>query len=182
MADAILARQITEQVTRLRQRQTAPLILELDLTEGIGEGPVTDPLTAIMSRRRARLPDVIEGLRRAREDDRVRALVARVGGGRIGLARMQELREAISEFRESGKLTVAWSETFGEFTHGNVPYYLATAFDRIYLQPSGSVGLTGEPRYLGVVPCQSPMNAMSTIEAPRVAITTTCTERPRSGA
>jgi len=143
MADVKLARQLTEPVTRLRQRQTAPLILELDLTEGIGEGPVTDPLTALMSRRRARLPDVIEGLRRAREDDRVRALVAKVGGGRIGLARMQELREAVSEFRESGKLTVAWSETFGEFTQGNVPYYLATAFDRIYLQPSGSVGLTG---------------------------------------
>jgi protease-4 len=143
MADVKLARQLTEPVTRLRQRQTAPLILELDLTDGIGEGPVTDPLSAIMSRRRARLPDVIEGLRRAGEDDRVRALVVKVGGGRIGLARMQELREAVSEFRESGKLTVAWSETFGEFTQGNVPYYLATAFDRIYLQPSGSVGLTG---------------------------------------
>src|SRR6516162_2947664 len=143
MADVKLARQLTEQVTRLRQHQTAPLILELDLTDGIGEGPVTDPLSAILSRRRVRLPDVIEGLRRAGEDDRVRALVVKVGGGRIGLARMQELREAVSEFRESGKLTVAWSETFGEFTHGNVPYYLATAFDRIYLQPSGSVGLTG---------------------------------------
>jgi len=143
MADVKLARQLTEPVTRLRQRQTAPLILELDLTDGIGEGPVTDPLSAIMSRRRVRLPDVIEGLRRAGTDDRVRALVVKVGGGRIGLARMQELREAVSEFRESGKLTVAWSETFGEFTHGNVPYYLATAFDRIYLQPSGSVGLTG---------------------------------------
>ena len=143
MADVKLARQLTEPVTRLRQRQTAPLILELDLTDGIGEGPVTDPLSAIMSRRRVRLPDVIEGLRRARTDDRVRALVVKVGGGRIGLARMQELREAVSAFRESGKLTVAWSETFGEFTHGNVPYYLATAFDRIYLQPSGSVGLTG---------------------------------------
>jgi protease-4 len=141
MADAKLARQLTEQVTRLRQ--TAPLILELDLTDGIGEGPVSDPLSAIMSRRRARLQDIIEGLRRARDDDRVRALVVKVGGGRIGLARMQELREAVGAFRESGKLTVAWSETFGEFTHGNVPYYLATAFDRIYLQPSGSVGLTG---------------------------------------
>jgi protease-4 len=141
MADAKLARQLTEQVTRLRQ--TAPLILELDLTDGIGEGPVSDPLSAIMSRRRARLQDIIEGLRRAREDDRVRALVVKVGGGRIGLARMQELREAVGAFRESGKLAVAWSETFGEFTHGNVPYYLATAFDRIYLQPSGSVGLTG---------------------------------------
>jgi protease-4 len=82
-------------------------------------------------------------LRRARTDDRVRALVAKVGGARIGLARMQEIREAVSRFRESGKLTVAWAETFGEFTGGNVPYYLATAFDRIYLQPSGSVGITG---------------------------------------
>src|SRR6266496_3868135 len=143
MADAILARQITEQVTRLRQRQTAPLILELDLTDGIGEGPVGDPLSAILSRRKARMQDIVDGLRRAGRDDRVRALVVKVGGGRIGLARMQELREAVGVFRESGKLAVAWSETFGEFTHGNVPYYLATAFDRIYLQPSGSVGLTG---------------------------------------
>ena len=143
MADVQLARQITEQVSRLRQRQTAPLILELDLTDGIGEGPVTDPLSAIMSRRKMRLADIIEGLRRARHDDRVRALVVKVGGGRIGLARMQEIRAAVTGFRESGKLTVAWAETFGEFTHGNVPYYLATAFDRIYLQPSGSLGLTG---------------------------------------
>src|SRR5690349_18631311 len=143
MADAILPRQLTEQVTRLRQRQTAPLILELDLTDGIGEGPIADPLSAIMSRRKPRMQDILDGLRRARRDDRVRALVVKVGGGRIGLARMQELREAVGAFRESGKLAVAWSETFGEFTHGNVPYYLATAFDRIYLQPSGSVGLTG---------------------------------------
>src|SRR6266699_4409912 len=143
MADANLARQLTEQVSRLRQRQTGPLILELDLTDGIAEGPVTDPLSAFMSRRKTRMQDVIDGLRRARQDDRVRALVVKVGGGRIGLARMQEIRAAVAAFRESGKLTVAWSETFGEFTHGNVPYYLATAFDRIYLQPSGSVGLTG---------------------------------------
>jgi protease IV len=140
MADAKLAWQ---QVSRLRQRQTAPLILELDLTEGLPEGPITDPLAAFMARRKVRLPDVIEGLRRARDDDRVRALVVKVGGGRVGLARMQEIREAICGFRESGKLAVAWAETFGEFTQGNVPYYLATAFDRIYLQPSGAVGLTG---------------------------------------
>src|ERR1700722_6617325 len=143
MADVTLVLQLTEQVSRLRQRQTGPLILELDLTDGIGEGPVTDPVTAIMSRRKIRLPDIIEGLRRAHHDDRVRALVVKVGGARIGLARMQEIREAVSRFRESGKLTVAWAETFGEFTGGNVPYYLATAFDRIYLQPSGSVGITG---------------------------------------
>src|SRR5215471_8098806 len=143
MADVKLARQLTEPVTRLRQRQTAPLILELDLTDGIGEGPVTDPLSAILSRRRVRLPDVLEGLRRARRDDRVRALVVKVGGGRIGLARIQELRGAILDFRRSGKAAVAWAETFGEFTRGNLPYYLATAFDKIWLQPTGTLGLTG---------------------------------------
>src|SRR5579864_7243101 len=143
MADAKLAWPLAGQVTRLRQRQTAPLILELDLTDGIPEGPATDPVSAVMSVRKVRLPDLIAGLRRARADDRVRALVAKVGGSRIGLARMQEIREAVADFRASGKLSVAWAETFGEFTHGNLPYYLATAFDRIYLQPSGSVGLTG---------------------------------------
>ncbi len=62
---------------------------------------------------------------------------------RIGLAKVQELRDAVLEFRQSGKLAVAWSESFGDFVRGNVPYYLATGFDRIYLQPSGTLGLTG---------------------------------------
>ena len=143
MADAKLAWPLAGQVSRLRQRQTAPLILELDLTEGVPEGPATDPLTAITSRRKLRLPDLIEGLRRARDDDRVRMLVAKVGGHAIGLARIQEIREAVADFSRSGKPAVAWAETFGEFTGGNLPYYLATAFDRIWLQPSGTVGLTG---------------------------------------
>ena len=38
---------------------------------------------------------------------------------------------------------MAWADTFGEFTGGNGAYYLASAFDEIYLQPSGDVGLTG---------------------------------------
>ena len=143
MADAKFAWPVAEQMSRLRQRKTAPLILELDLTDGVPDAPVTDPLSAVLSMRKIKLPDLVEGLRRARHDDRVRALVVKVGGGRLGLARMQELREAVAGFRASGKLSVAWAETFGEFTHGNLPYYLATAFDRIYLQPSGALGLTG---------------------------------------
>ncbi len=134
---------LTDRITRFRQRRTAPLILELDLTEGIAEEPPSDPLTALTTMRRPRLADVLDGLRRARSDDRVKALVVKVGGRPIGLAQVQELHAAIREFAGSGKLTVAWAETFGDFSPGNVPYYLATAFDRIYLQPSGDLGLTG---------------------------------------
>jgi protease-4 len=139
MADAKLAASLV----RMRQRRTGPLILELDLTDGITEGPPTDPLSALLTMRRTRLQDLLSGLKRAAGDDRVRALVVKVGGSRIGLAKVQELRAAIGEFRQSGKLAVAWSESFGEFVHGNVPYYLASGFDRIYLQPSGTLGLTG---------------------------------------
>jgi protease-4 len=133
----------SDKLSKLRQRRTAPLILELDLTEGIAEEPPSDVVSAVLTMRRPRLVDVLDGLRRARADDKVRALMVKIGGRRIGLAQVQELRAAITEFRRSGKATVAWGETFGEFSPGNAAYYLATAFDRIWLQPSGDVGLTG---------------------------------------
>jgi protease-4 len=134
---------IPGRIGKLPHRWTAPLILELDLTEGLVDDPPADPVSALVTMRRPRLEDVLDGLRRARTDDRVRALVAKVGGRRIGLGALQELRDAVIEFGNAGKLTVAWAETFGDFSAGNMPYYLATAFGQIYLQPSGDLGLTG---------------------------------------
>src|SRR5438045_8102253 len=99
LSDLITPSVLSDRITRLRQRWTAPLILELDLTEGLVEEPPTDPVTAVLSMRRARLADVLAGLRRARADDRVQALIVKLGGRRIGLARIQELRSVIAEFR-----------------------------------------------------------------------------------
>lgn len=134
---------IFEGIDKLRQRRTAPLVLELDLTEGLTEGPPSDPLSAVLSMRKTRLADVLSGLKRAAKDPRVKALIVKIGGNPIGLAMVQELRQAVVGFRASGKLTVAFGETFGEFGGGTVPYYLASAFERVYLQPSGDIGLTG---------------------------------------
>jgi protease-4 len=134
---------IAASLTRLRQQRTAPLILELDLTDGLTETRPADPVSAVMARHRLVLADVLDGLHRASRDSRVRALVVKVGGRPIGLGIVQELRQAIREFAEAGKVTVAWAESFGEFSAANVAYYLATAFDTICLQPSGDLGLTG---------------------------------------
>ena len=119
------------------------MLLELDLTEPPVEAPPADPIGYLQGRRRPTLRAVVDALRDAADDSRVVGLVARVGGGRLPLARAQELRDAVRAFRDSGKLTVAWAETFGEVGRGTVPYYLATGFERIYLQPSGDLGLTG---------------------------------------
>ena len=70
-------------------------------------------------------------------------MIAQVGAAPIPMAQIQEIRDAVSRFRGHKKFAVAYSETFGEFGPGNGAYYLATAFDQIYLQPSGDVGLTG---------------------------------------
>src|SRR5260370_9555423 len=136
---------LADKIRGLRQRRGGPLIRERALAEGITDEAPADPLSALLTHRRNRLGDVIDALRRAQRDDRVKALVAKVGGRRIGLARVQELRDAVTEFREAGKTTIAWAESYGEFAPGNLPYYLATAFGQIYLQPSGDLGLPGTP-------------------------------------
>lgn len=137
-----------------RDRRHAPLVLELDLTDGVIETSPADPVSAFMARRRVHLRDVLDGLRRARTDHRVRALIVKVGP-RLGLAMAQEIHDAVRRFGATGKLTVAWSETFGEGGHGTVPYYLATACERIIVQPTGDVALTGaaleEPFFRGAL-------------------------------
>jgi protease-4 len=71
------------------------------------------------------------------------------------VAELQEIRDAVKAFRAKKKFAVAYSETFGEFGPGNGPYYLATAFDEIWLQPSGDLGLNGlvgeSPFFRGVL-------------------------------
>src|ERR1700733_11048954 len=115
-----LTNQVSEQFARMRKHRSGPLILELDLTDGLAEGPPAAPVSALLTMRQMRLPDVLEGLKRASQDSRVRALVVKVGGSRVGLAKIQELRTAITAFRLSGKLTVAWTESCGGLGRGDL--------------------------------------------------------------
>jgi len=134
---------VKDAVQKVASRQSAALVLELDLTEPLAQGVPGDPVSALIQRRQARLKDVLEGLRTAADDEQVEILLAKVGSGRIGFARAQELRDAILAFRASGKPAIAWAESFGEWSPGVVPYYLATAFDEIWLQPIGDVTFNG---------------------------------------
>ena len=118
-------------------------ILEIDFERSFAEYVPNDPVTQVLYEKDLMVRDVVEALEKAAGDDRVVGLVAHVGAGLMGSAVTQEFRDAVANFRKHGKKAVAWSETFGEFGPGNNAYYLATAFDEIYLQPSGDIGLTG---------------------------------------
>ncbi len=124
-------------------RAEATTLLELDLTRGLVEAPPSTPLQALRERGTPSLRSVIDALRRAADDERVGGLVAHVGGAELTFAQAGELRSAVAAFRASGRTAVCWTESFGEWGPGNVTYHLACAFEEIWLQPSGDVGLTG---------------------------------------
>jgi len=119
------------------------IILSVDLTRGLAEGAHEDRLLRLLVGGEPSLRDVLDGIETASGDPRVKGLLARVGDDGLGLGKIQELRDAIAAFRAKGKFALAFSDSFGEFGPGTRPYYLATAFDEIWLQPMGNVGLTG---------------------------------------
>src|SRR5579884_3986573 len=119
------------------------VLLTIDLTRGLAEGRGETPLQAVAFGKKPTLRDFLDGLEAAAGDPRVRGLYARVGGDGLGLAEIQQVRQAIADFRARGKFALAYADSFGEFGPGTRPYYLATAFDEIWLQPMGTVGLVG---------------------------------------
>ena len=121
----------------------ANIVLTADLTKGLPEGASDDPLLRLLFGGKTTLRDFLDAIEAAGNDPRVKMLLARVGDDELGLAKIQEVRDAIAAFRAKGKLTLAFADSFGEFGPGTRPYYLATAFDEIWLQPMGNVGLTG---------------------------------------
>lgn len=119
------------------------IILSADLTQGLAEGPGDKGLRRLVLGAKPSLRDFLDALEAGGDDPRVKGILARVGDDEIGLAEAQQVRDAIAAFRSKGKFAIAFADSFGEFGAGTRPYYLATAFDQIWLQPMGSLGLTG---------------------------------------
>jgi protease-4 len=119
------------------------LVIELDLEGDVAPWTPEDLLAKLFGGRKLSVEDVVEMLARAKNDSRVRAVFARVGNNDLGFADVQEIRDAVRDFRMSGKPAIAFAETLGEFGSGNQSTYLAAAFDRIFLQPTGDVGFNG---------------------------------------
>lgn len=89
------------------------------------------------------LHELVQSLQRGGKDPRVVGAVGLFGGNLPHLAQAQEIRTALEKFRAAGKFTIAYSTSYGEFGPGNNAYYMASAFEKIWLQPVGNVGLSG---------------------------------------
>jgi protease-4 len=105
------------------------------------EGELLDlPLNAFDLRQQY-YPGVLhltQRIQQAKLDPKITGLVLDMRGVASGLGKLQELRDAITDFEASGKATIAYvsSPSIGE-------YYLATACDKIVQHPSGSLDVKG---------------------------------------
>jgi protease IV len=126
----------------LRPGSRPSLLLELDLGELPAVLDADDPLARLRTRGRHQLRPILRALHDAAADPHVVGLIAKVGAA-LPWAVMQELRLGVRAFAASGKPTVAWAESFGEGSGEMAAYVLATAFDEIWLQPGGGLGLLG---------------------------------------
>ncbi len=120
------------------------VVLRLDLNkalvDGRGDGK---PWRAVLGKPVLTLRGVVTALDSAAGDPRVIGLSVRLGAAPIGIATAQELRQAIARFRDSGKFALAYADSFAGMGDGTPEYYLAAAFDEIWMQPSGTLALTG---------------------------------------
>ena len=85
---------------------------------------------------------VVEMLRKAKTDRRITSVIVKPSGAAALWGKVQEVRDAVSDFRRSGKPIVAYLEYGGE-----QEFYLATACDKVFLMPTATLDLTGMASY-----------------------------------
>jgi protease-4 len=85
---------------------------------------------------------VVEMLRKAKSDKRITSVILKPSGSGALWGKVQEVRDAVADFRRSGKPAIAYLEYGGE-----QEFYLATACDKVFLMPTATLDLTGMASY-----------------------------------
>jgi protease-4 len=109
--------------------------LELKLSGKIVE---ENTRVGIFGKKKLTMMDLLNDIERAKEDESIKGIILRIDPLDMGLAKAQEIKEAILDFKKSGKRVIAYVE-FG----GNKEYYIATVADKIVMMPTGYLMFTG---------------------------------------
>jgi protease-4 len=134
-------------VSSIETDKTVPVsknsVLFMNLDQGIVERSPDDtfanfPLVGGNGEKSIGFNDLIKALQSAKTDDDIKCIYINVSSPNAGYATMTEVRNALLDFRKSGKKIVVYSEVY---TQG--AYYLASAADKVYLNPEGALEFKG---------------------------------------
>lgn len=117
-------------------------ILHLSLNQPIVDRAVNDPMAnfpmSFGDDNKLGLNDILNNLEMAKTDDNIEGIYLQLGGTSSGVATLQEVRDAIIDFKESGKWVVAYGEAMTQSA-----YWMASTADEVYLYPEGMLDIKG---------------------------------------
>lgn len=126
---------------KVEVKSNSVLFLDLDqaITERTPENSFAGlPIIGASEGKSVGFNDLIKALKAAKNDDNIECVYINVSAPNAGMATMLEVRNAIIDFRKSKKPVIAYSEIYSQGA-----YYLASAADKVYLNPQGALEFKG---------------------------------------
>ena len=123
-------------------------ILKLDLKGTLSERSQENPFTMLMGNdyEACGLDDMLASIRKAKENENIKGIYIEASNMTSnGYASLKEIRDALADFKESGKFIVAYADTY---TQGL--YYVSSVADQVMLNPQGMLqwsGLASTPMF-----------------------------------
>lgn len=130
-----------EKTTILKPHSVYKINLNGTLTERADYNPFAEAIGEISGKsieQQIGLNDLLNNIRIAKENPNIDGIYLYGGNLSAGYASLQEIKEALSDFKTSGKFIVAYADTYSQSN-----YYLASVADKIYLNQQGSVNWAG---------------------------------------
>lgn len=123
-------------------------ILRLTLDTPINERSVNNTLNdlGLGTKQATGLYETVNAINTAKTDNHIKGILLDLSAVPAGMATVEEIRNALLDFKKSGKFIYAYSETYSQKA-----YYLATTANKIYLNPVGALdfrGIAGEVMFL----------------------------------
>lgn len=115
-------------------------IISIDLTDPVAEIGKSNSF-AILTGGSAEAPGLYEltrAIKAAKSDDKIKGILLKTGGWANGLGMAETLRDALKDFKESGKFIYTYGDVITQ-----TDYYIASIADEIYVHPLGGLELKG---------------------------------------
>lgn len=113
-------------------------VLELDLSQ-MQEYVKDNPFAALSGgTNQASLLNTLSAIERAKDDDKIKGIYFRAGAGNLGFVKANEIRDALIDFKKSGKFIYAFIEMGNELT-----YFNTLVADSIFMPLEGMLELNG---------------------------------------
>ena len=131
----------SESTVKVQPNSVYELGLDGQLVERSQENPFEDIFSDALGQQSVAsigLDDVLDNIRKAKDDKNIKGIYLKGGMLTGGYASIKEIRDALADFKTTGKFIVAYADTYTQKA-----YYLASVADKVYINSKGMIEFQG---------------------------------------